>query len=146
MDDLAGKLNELLNSPEGMAQVQNLAQMLGQSQQEGSSPALSSSSGAGNGNGASLGALSSLLGGLNNSAPAAGGGALPDANTLQMVTRLAPMLSAARQEDDSTRLLHALRPLLGAERQKKLDEAIRLLQMMRMLPLLRQSGLLSNLF
>lgn len=55
------------------------------------------------------------------------------------------MLSAARQEDDSTRLLRALRPLLGPERQKKLDEAIRLLQMMRMLPLLRKSGLLSSL-
>lgn len=144
MDDLAGKLNELLNSPEGMAQVQNLAQMLGQSQQEDGSPAPSSSSGANNGNGASLGALSSLLGGLNNSTPASGGGALPDANTLQMVTRLAPMLSAARQEDDSTRLLRALRPLLGPERQKKLDEAIRLLQIMRMLPMLRQSGLLSS--
>lgn len=144
MDDLAGKLNELLNSPEGMAQVQNLAQMLGQSQQDDSSPAPSSSSGTNNGNGASLGALSSLLGGLNSSTPASGGGSLPDANTLQMVTRLAPMLSAARQEDDSTRLLRALRPLLGAERQKKLDEAIRLLQIMRMLPMLRQSGLLSS--
>ncbi len=146
MDDLAGKLNEILNSPEGMAQVQSLAQMLGQSQQESGSPAPSSPSGANNGNGASLGALSSLLGGMNNSSPAtAGGGALPDANTLQMITRLTPMLSAARQEDDSTRLLHALRPLLGPERQKKLDEAIRLLQIMRMLPLLRQSGLLSSL-
>lgn len=146
MDDLAGKLNEILNSPEGMAQVQSLAQMLGQSQQESGSPAPSSPSGANNGNGASLGALSSLLGGMNNNSPATtGGGALPDANTLQMITRLTPMLSAARQEDDSTRLLHALRPLLGSERQKKLDEAIRLLQIMRMLPLLRQSGLLSSL-
>ena len=33
MDDLAGKLNELLNSPEGMARIQNLANMLGQNQQ-----------------------------------------------------------------------------------------------------------------
>ena len=93
MDDLAGKLNELLNSPEGMARIQNLANMLGQNQQ---------------------------------AAPA-------------------PMLAAVRQEDDSTRLLRALRPLLGEERQKKLDEAIRILQFMRMLPMLRQSGLLSGL-
>lgn len=144
MDDLAGKLNELLNSPEGMAQIQNLAQMLGQNQQDDASPAPSSPLPANNGNGASLGALSSLLGGMGGSS-SAGAGALPDANTLQMVTRLAPMLSAARQEDDSTRLLRALRPLLGPERQKKLDEAIRLLQIMRMLPLLRKSGLLSSL-
>lgn len=138
MDDLAGKLHEILNSPEGMAQVQNLAQMLGQNQQASSSPAPSSPAGSGT--------LSSLLGGLNHTIPADGNSSpLPDANTLQLVTRLAPMLSAVRQEDDSTRLLRALRPLLGPERQKKLDEAIRLLQMMRMLPMLRQSGILSSL-
>ncbi len=83
------------------------------------------------------------MGGMGKGAESAP--ALPDAGTLQLVTRLAPMLSAVRQEDDSTRLLRALRPLLGEERQKKLDEAIRILQMMRMLPLLRQSGLLSGI-
>lgn len=55
------------------------------------------------------------------------------------------MLSAARQEDDRIRLLKALRPLLGEERQKKLDESIRILQLMRMLPMLRETGLLSGL-
>ena len=148
MDDLAGKLNELLNSPEGMARIQNLANMLGQNQQAALAPAPSSeSSGAGEGGG-SLGALASLLGNLGGSDPPPQQPALPalpDANTLQMVTRLAPMLAAVRQEDDSTRLLRALRPLLGEERQKKLDEAIRILQFMRMLPILRQSGLLSGL-
>ena len=50
MDDLAGKLNELLNSPEGMARIQNLANMLGQNQQAAPAPAPSSeSSGAGEG-------------------------------------------------------------------------------------------------
>lgn len=143
MDDLAGKLSELLNSPEGMARIQNLASMLGQNQQESPAPADSSASSQDSGEGFSLGALSSLLGGMGKGAESAP--ALPDAGTLQLVTRLAPMLSAMRQEDDSTRLLRALRPLLGEERQKKLDEAIRILQMMRMLPLLRQSGLLSGI-
>ena len=67
------------------------------------------------------------------------------ASALQLVTRLGPMLSAARQEDDRIRLLKALRPLLGEERQKKLDESIRILQLMRMLPMLRETGLLSGL-
>ena len=143
MDDLAGKLSELLNSPEGMARIQNLASMLGQNQQESPAPADSSASSQDSGEGFSLGALSSLLGGMgkgDESAPA-----LPDAAALLLATRLAPPLSAVRQEDVSTRLLRALRPLLGEERQKKLDEAIRILQMMRMLPLLRQSGLLSGI-
>lgn len=136
MDDLAGKLSELLNSPEGMARIQNLAGMLGQQAQENA--AASSEPPSDHSGGSGLGALASLLGNSGHSQPA-----LPDSGTLQLVTKLAPMLSAAQQEDENTRLLQALRPLLGEERQKKLDEAIRILQLLRMLPLLRQSGLLN---
>lgn len=68
-----------------------------------------------------------------------------DSHTLQTVTRLMPLLSSVRQEDDSTRLLRALRPLLAPQRQKKVDEALRLMQLMRLLPLLRQKGLFSGL-
>ena len=38
MEDLAGKLNSILNSPEGMKQVQELAGMLGLNPQSGASP------------------------------------------------------------------------------------------------------------
>ena len=127
MDDLAGTLSAFLNSPEGKARLQNLAGMLAQNQEEAPAPSGDS------------GGLSSLLGG--SSEPSA----MPDASALQLVTRLGPMLSAARQEDDRIRLLKALRPLLGEERQKKLDESIRILQLMRMLPMLRETGLLSGL-
>lgn len=136
MDDLAGKLSELLNSPEGMARIQNLAGMLGRQSQENAAASSEPPPDHSGGNG--LGALASLLGNSGNSQPA-----LPDSGTLQLVTKLAPMLSAVQQEDESTRLLQALRPLLGEERQKKLDEVIRILQLLRILPLLRQSGLLN---
>ena len=56
-----------------------------------------------------------------------------------------PLLGQAGREDDSTRLLRALRPLLGPERQKKVDEAMKILQMMRLLPLLKESGVFSGL-
>ena len=42
-------------------------------------------------------------------------------------------------------LLRALRPLLSHARQKKVDEAIRILQMLRLLPLLKESGVFSGL-
>ena len=74
------------------------------------------------------------LGGLGN-----------NTQMLSMLTKLAPLLSQVNQEDDSTRLLYALRPLLGAERQKKVDEALKILQMMRLLPLLKESGVFSGL-
>ncbi len=68
-----------------------------------------------------------------------------NAQMLGMMTKLAPLLGQLGREDDSTRLLRALRPLLGAERQKKLDEAVKILQMMRLLPLLKESGVFSGL-
>ncbi|WP_444642631.1 hypothetical protein ACRQU7_18755 [Caproiciproducens sp. R1] len=120
MDDLAAMLGELLKSPGAMDKLKGLA--------------------------------SGLLGGAA-AEPAAGGDAPPpeppdggsplgiDADALQMMTKIAPLLSSFRQEDDSTRFLHALRPLLGEERQKKLDEATKLLQLMRLLPLFKSSGI-----
>lgn len=84
--------------------------------------------------GGGLGALSGLLGG--------GGGGGLDGDTLQVVSKILPLLSTFRQEDNNTRLLHALRPLLGPERQKKVDEAIKMLSMLRLLPVLRGQGIL----
>ena len=67
------------------------------------------------------------------------------ASLLPTLQRLGPLLSCARQEDDTTRFLRALRPLLGEARQKKLDEALKLLNLLRMLPLLKGAGLFSGL-
>ena len=68
-----------------------------------------------------------------------------NAQLLGAITKLAPLLGQVNREDDATRLLRALRPLLGPERQKKVDEAMKILQMMRLLPLLKESGVFSGL-
>lgn len=47
-----------------------------------------------------------------------------------------------RGDDKRTALLSALRPNLSPEKQKKVDTAIRLLKLIDMLPLLRESGIL----
>ena len=54
-----------------------------------------------------------------------------------MLLKVAPLISSLQQETDGTRLLRALRPLLSPSRQKRLDEAIRMLQLMRILPFLK---------
>lgn len=115
MDDIASKLSELLNSPGSMEQIKNLAGLLG----GGETPAQSEPK-------------------QEQKSPLAG----LDGDMMQMIVKFAPLLSSFRQEDDYTRLLHALRPLLGEARKKKLDEAIRLLQLIRLLPLLKGSGIL----
>ena len=58
---------------------------------------------------------------------------------------LGPLLARGQQEDDSTRLLMALRPMLSAEKQDKLDKAVRMLKLMRMIPFIKDSGILSSL-
>lgn len=113
MDDLAGKLSELLNSPEGMERIKNLAGLLGQSAPP-APPAPPAAVPSSNGNPLGL-----------------------DGDTLKTIMKVAPLLSNFRQEDNNTRLLRALRPMLSCERQKKLDDAIQLMQMMRILPMLK---------
>ncbi len=54
-----------------------------------------------------------------------------------MAKTLAAVAGRMHEEDDRTRFLQALRPLLSEERQKKADEAMRFLRLMDMLPLLK---------
>lgn len=124
MDDLAGKLGEILNSPEGMKQVQELAGMLGLS-----------GSGQGSSEPEPIPAAQPVSTGL--------AGVSPDMVGAMM--QLAPMLSRLQQDDDTTRLLQALRPLLSAERQSKVDRAIQMVRMIHLLPMLQESGVFSSL-
>ncbi len=85
------------------------------------------------------------LGGLGNALSALGGnnGASPE--MLNTLMKIAPLLGTFNQEDDNTRLLYALRPLLKIERQKKLDEAIKIMRMLRFLPILKEQGILQGI-
>ncbi len=153
MEDMSGKLNEILSDPKAMEQISQLAGMLGlgKDAQSAAPPAPSAAqpspepaaNAAGLGN---LAGLASSLGGMGALGGLLGGGgnALSGANgeTLQAMTRLLPLLNSFQQEDDNTRLLHALRPMLGEERRKKLDEAVKIMQMLRLLPLLKNQGIL----
>lgn len=123
MDDFSSMLNDLLKNPESMEKIKSLANMLGGS--GGSGPA------------APPGSAPQAPAARDNR-PSEG----LDQDSMRMMMKLAPMISKFRQEDDSTRLLRALRPFLKEEKQKKLDEAIRLMQIVRMIPFIRHSGLL----
>lgn len=151
MEGLEQQLNQFLSDPNSMKQLQSMMSSLGLGQQGGGNsgtaspappapppapapaPDLSSLAGM----------LGTLGGGQTAQAPPTQSLAAPD--TLAMVAKLAPMLNQLNREDDSTRLLMALRPLLGAERQKKIDEAVKILQLMRLLPMLRDMGGLPGL-
>lgn len=61
---------------------------------------------------------------------------------LSVISKFAPILSAVNQEDDNTRLLNALKPFLEDERRKKLDEAIKIMRILHVLPILKQEKIL----
>lgn len=65
----------------------------------------------------------------------------PESDMTSMMSGLMPLMGSLRQEDDTTRLLSAIRPFLSEERREKLDKAQKLLKMMKLLPLLREMNL-----
>lgn len=135
MDDLSQQINQILSDPQSMQQIQGILSSLG---------------GMGNGAGAPNPTPAPAPAPVPAPAPAANsglggitGGITPE--MLSMMAKLGPLLGQVNREDDSTRLLRALRPLLSGARQKKVDEAMKILQMMRLLPLLKESGVFSGL-
>lgn len=112
--DLSGLLAALNNSSSATA---------GNSNASGSAPDLSS--------------LLAALGGTN-SGLAPKGNTGPDPAMLQKIMQAMQLFS---QENPKVELLRALRPLLSEKRAKKVDDAIRIMQLMQVLPMLKESGL-----
>ena len=57
-----------------------------------------------------------------------------DMNT---VSKIMGVMGQMNKEDYRTRLISDLKPMLNSERQKKADEAVKFLQLMQVLPLLK---------
>lgn len=117
MDDFEEKLNQILSSPQTMEQILSLASSL-------------------SGDGADPPDAQPPSGEESSPLP------LPDA---ALLGKLMPLLSVWQQgEDDKTRLLEAMKPFLRQERVHKLDQAIRIARLSRVirtaLELLRGDG------
>ena len=63
---------------------------------------------------------------------------LPD---LSGLLGMAPLLSSLGKDDRDTLLLKALRPYLHGEREKKLDDSVKLMQLLKLLPILQEGGI-----
>lgn len=59
---------------------------------------------------------------------------------LSAVSKILPLLGNMNQENEDTRLLAALRPYLHGQRAERLEESMRLLRLMKLLPLLTEGG------
>lgn len=169
MDDLTAKLNQILSDPESMNQIKNLAAAMGlggppsQAQGQAAPPpqpqpppaqppppqpqaaAPAPAGGTGTPSGLpDLSALAALLGGAQQPKPQQPATPpLIDPATLgTIVTVLSRMNNG---NDKNIELLRALKPHFSESRSSKVDDAIRIIQLLSLLPIIRESGLLSGL-
>ncbi|MBR2284023.1 MAG: hypothetical protein IJ874_06345 [Ruminococcus sp.] len=126
--DLTGKISELLSDEESLRQLMELAQMFRSGDIPDNGDEQDSSAG---------GAES----GTGEDSAAEKPGDMPDIGSIM---RLAGLAGAAAQGDRNTELLTALKPHLSAERQKRVDRAIKLMKLLAVWNLAKESGLLND--
>ncbi len=146
MDDLSGKIAQLLSDPKTMEQIKGLSQMLGgannpEPPNNSNSQKQEVKSESNNNNNNSFNNSSNSN--ANPLAALTGSSVSPE--LLQSVMKIAPLLSSINKEDETTRFIYALKPMLSKSRQKRLDEALKMLQLMKILPLLKGSGFLNGI-
>ncbi len=170
MDDIQELLGKIMSDPQAMNQLESMGKMLGldtsqnggtnnnrtahqnrntedKPAQTGSFPQINSDLLAGLMQNPQL---LSLLGGAmngnkdnqNHQTGLSKGNSLLSTDSLASVAKLMPLLSSVNSDDDTTRLLEALRPFLGTAKQKKLDEAKKMLRLLKILPLIKSKGIL----
>lgn len=118
MDDLAEKINSVLSDPESLKQLGELASMLGFSPDSAPPQPPPASSDAGP---LDLG--------------------MPDITSLMT---LAGKLREAGTDDDNINFLTALRPLLSDDKKPRIDRAIKILKLLNLLPIIKDSGILGG--
>lgn len=131
-DDMGEKIARLLSSPEGMAKIRSAMAAFG----GGDIPTAASAAAPA---AAPVAAAEPPTPAIPK--PDTAGGGLPDAAAL---TRLLPLVGSLNRDDNDTRLLQALRPYLHGEREQRLDEAVKLLRLSHLLPLLQAQGILGG--
>lgn len=120
MDDITGKLTDLLSDSDMLDKLKGLSGLLGLSENADSASAEPS-----------------------ERESTRSGDSEPD--IFGMMMKIMPIVNAFSQEDETVRLLNALKPFLAKDRQKKLDSAIMLVRLMRIFPLLKESGLFGRI-
>lgn len=115
-DELSRKIDDLLNSSEGMEKILGMMKALGVSEPPSAPP--------------------------EEVAPEPPQEAVSadDNGLLSGLLSLAPLLGSLGKDDQNTALLKALRPYLHGGREKRLDESLKLMQLLKFLPLLQQKG------
>ncbi len=125
MDDILGKIQDVLSDEESMAQIKKLADMLGLDENTPPPDFLN-------------------FGGNDNNRQENASNSGNFDFDISKIMALKEIINKANQRDTSIDLIIALRPLLKEETQKKADKIIGILKVMNMVPLLKDSGILGG--
>lgn len=139
MDDLSSAIQGILGSEEGMSKLRDMAKALGLDGTAAPTPEPAPAPSGGTG----LESLQALLGTAgNHTAPAAP--SLPNID-IHTIAKLQQAYAAFTASDKNTDLLRAIKPHLSEKRQKRVEEAVQLMGLLRLLPMLKESGILEKL-
>lgn len=134
MDDLTSKIEHILGSEEGQAQLKELAAMFGG--ENGEMPDLS--------------AIGDMFGsaqdGESNSGQSADNDSILGDIDIGMLLKMKDMFSSTKASDKNSQLLLALRPHLKDKNKEKVDGAIKIMKLISLLPLIKDSGLFGGEF
>lgn len=131
MSELQDKLNQILSNPEALAQVQSLGEQLGLTKKSETPQTAHSSA-------PPSAPPSAPHQPVSAQAPFEG---ILSGDMMNTIARIAPLMSSIKQDDNTTRLLNALRPFLSEEKQQRLDKAEKMLRILKIMPLIKTSGL-----
>ena len=120
MEDLTEKITDILGDPEMMNTIKSISGLLGSSEKDSSEKESESS--------------------FESSSDSSGFSFSPE--MMQMVLKLMPILTSIKKEDKYTKFLEALKPLLSEKRRKKLEGSSQILKIIRILPMLKDQGIL----
>ncbi|MGN0696567.1 MAG: hypothetical protein ACI4J5_07390 [Oscillospiraceae bacterium] len=156
MDDLSEKIGEILSDEESMKQIRELADMLtGSMSSAGTGNASSDaaesfdpdyekeSDGSADNGFPDLSALMGMLGGMSGSGADSGGHS--GGIDMGTVMKLISIIQSTGENDKNRNFLMALKPLLSADKQERIDKAIKLLRIYSIFLALKDSGLAIDL-
>ena len=168
MDDISAAISQVLGDPEKMRQIQSIAASLGLGGSDDApasapAPAAQAPESALNGLLGSLGIggnapqaaqngssgsgfdVGGLAGLLRSSNPDSAGGAIPGGFDMGVLLKLQQAMANISTNRSNIDLLMALKPRLSEPRAKKVDDAIRVMQVVQFLPLLKETGLFGQM-
>ncbi len=151
MEDMASALGSILNNPQAMQQIMGLASQLGLGAPDpAATPASPMAPASPVPPEATPPPVPPPIPPTPPPAPplSPAASAMPDlfgGLDLGMLAKITGILRSLNTHDKNVELLLALKPHFGEKRRKKVDDAIRIMQLVKILPMLKEAGLF-NLF